>query len=98
MKRLTDMSLEELWQLFPIILKGYNPQYPDWYNEEKARLLIVLENVAVRRINHIGSTSVVGLVAKPIIDILLELPADYDLDQVVDLLQRDGWLLMARYG
>lgn len=37
MKKLTDMSLEELWQLFPIVLKEYNPKYPDWYNEEKAR-------------------------------------------------------------
>jgi len=34
LKELKDMSLEELWQLFPIILKEHNPDYKNWYIEE----------------------------------------------------------------
>lgn len=31
MKELSEMTLEELWQLFPIILKEHNPKYKEWY-------------------------------------------------------------------
>ena len=96
MKDITNMSLEELWQLFPIILKAYNPEYPKWYGEEERNLISLLSDFDIRRISHIGSTSVDGLIAKPIIDILLELPEEYDLEAVSDLLLTNGWLLMAR--
>ena len=95
MKELKDMSLEELWQLFPIILKEHNPDYENWYIEEKERISCILHNYS-NRINHIGSTSVEGLIAKPIIDILLELPISYDLDCVEDILKKSGWIVMAR--
>lgn len=40
MKReLSEMTLEELWQLFPIILKEHNPDYKNWYEIEKQKLL-----------------------------------------------------------
>lgn len=38
-KELSEMSLEELWELFPIILKEYNPEYPKWYEIEKDKIL-----------------------------------------------------------
>lgn len=66
-----EMSLEELWQLYPIILKDHNPNYQLWYAEEKQRLLHILQDYDICRINHIGSTSVEGLIAKPTIDILV---------------------------
>ncbi len=47
------------------------------------------------RINHIGSTSIEGISSKPIIDILLELPNDYAVNDLVELLQNNGWILMA---
>lgn len=95
MKELQDMSLEELWQLFPIILKEHNPDYKNWYIEEQERISCILHN-CFHRINHIGSTSVEGLIAKPIIDILLELPVSYDLDGAEDMLKKSGWIVMAR--
>ena len=88
------MSLEELWQLFPIILRAHNPEYTTWYDEEKASILYILYDYHVCRINHIGSTSVGGLVAKPIVDILLELPENYDARTIANLLQQNGWILM----
>lgn len=33
----------------------------------------IMQNDNEKRINHIGSTAVVGLISKPIIDILLEI-------------------------
>lgn len=96
MKELKDMSIEELWQLFPITLEKHNPSYELWYVEEKQRLLNILKDCAVCRINHIGSTSVKGLIAKPIIDILLELPTGYDVNGVSQVLQSNEWILMQK--
>lgn len=88
------MSLAELWQLFPIILREHNPHYAVWYDEEKTNLLRALCDHHVCRINHIGSTSVDGLIAKPIVDILLELREGYDANAITYLLQQNDWLLM----
>ena len=96
MKKLKDMSLEELWQLFPIILQKHNSDYKAWYDEEKESLLHILCGYNICRINHIGSTSVVGLIAKPIVDILLELPEGYDMNAIALLLQSNGWILMQK--
>ena len=95
MKELKDMSLEELWQLFPIIVKEHNPNYKTWYEEEKINILKALCGCDICRINHIGSTSVEGLLAKPIVDILLELPHKYDMDCVTNKLENAGWIVMA---
>lgn len=47
---------------------AYDPSWPALYQEEKRRLLQALGDQVVR-IEHVGSTSVPGLAAKPIIDI-----------------------------
>lgn len=96
MKKLKDMSLEELWKLFPIELKEHNTDYAVWYEDEKRNLLKSLKEYDVCRINHIGSTSVNGLLAKPIIDILLELPNSCDIGIIARILENSGWLEMAR--
>lgn len=96
MKKLEDMTLEELWELFPIVLKEHSPKYAEWYEEEKQNLTELLADFGLQRINHIGSTSVEGLIAKPIVDILLELPEGYALERVAELLQNAGWIVMVR--
>ena len=78
-KPLTEMSLAELWQLFPIILREHDPRYATWYEEERVALSEALKGFPVSRVSHIGSTAVKGLTAKPIIDILLELAGDCDI-------------------
>lgn len=96
MKELKDMSLEELWQLFPIILNEHSSDYTLWYDEAERELLHTLCDFEVCRINHIGSTAVKGLIAKPIVDILLELSSDYDMNRIIILLEDVGWLSMNR--
>lgn len=95
-KELSEMTLEELWQLFPIVLKPHNPAYRDWYEEEKSSLVTLLRPRGFCRISHIGSTSVAGLIAKPTVDILLELCSGYDAGEIVSLLKHTGWTLMAQ--
>jgi len=95
-KDLSEMTLRELWQLFPIILKEHNPQYKEWYESEKTKILKAVKPGNVARINHIGSSTVEGLVSKPTVDILLEVAAFCDIDELIDGLTSAGWGLMAR--
>jgi GrpB-like predicted nucleotidyltransferase (UPF0157 family) len=55
-----------------IVVVDYNPGWPLLFEEEKARILAVAGNY-IEDIQHIGSTSVPGLGAKPTIDILIVL-------------------------
>ena len=50
----------------------YDPAWPREFEAEKARLASVLEPWLAGEIHHVGSTSVPGLGAKPVIDILAE--------------------------
>ncbi len=95
-KALSEMTLEELWHLFPIILKEHNPDYKGWYEEERDKLLHTLGSDIIRRINHIGSTAVAGLLAKPTVDILLELDSCQDIAEVKNKLIDSGWTLMSQ--
>lgn len=94
-KELSEMTLEELWRLFPIILKEHNTDYKDWYEIEKQELLNYIDRKIIMRINHIGSTSVEGLIAKPTVDILLEINNESNIEQLTDTLLYNGWLLMS---
>ncbi|MFW5873764.1 MAG: GrpB family protein [Bacillota bacterium] len=94
-KRLTEMSLEELWELFPIRLKEYNPEYKDWYCEEKEKIIKAIGKDKIKRINHIGSTAVEGLISKPIVDILLEVDRNINIENLKILLKNSGWTFMS---
>ena len=69
---LLKMSLQDLWQLFPINLTQHNPLWEEWYEEERSFLLKQLPFDEVVRLSHIGSTAVEQIQAKPIVDMLLE--------------------------
>lgn len=90
-KELSEMSLKELWELFPIILKEHNPQYKEWYEIEKRQLLSSINKQDLKRINHIGSTAVEGLIAKPTIDILLEVDINCELTELIKTLNKNSW-------
>ena len=78
-KKLEEMSLEELWQLFPIFLVEHKPEWKDWYELEKANLKKILGANVIKRIEHIGSTAIPNIWAKNIVDILLEVGKIEDL-------------------
>ncbi len=93
-KPLSEMTLEELWQLFPIILSGHDPDWKKYYEEEKALLGKSFGNLLVR-IEHIGSTAVEGLIAKPTVDILLEVAPSASPDAVRQTAERCGYTVMS---
>lgn len=93
-KELSEMTLEELWELFPIILMEYNAEYPRWYEIEKEKLVENFAAGTIVRISHIGSTAVPGIVSKPIIDILMELPLTSNISQITNKLKSMQWGLM----
>ena len=53
-----------------VVIVGYDPAWPAMYEEEKALILGAI-GPWVKGIEHVGSTSVPGLAAKPIIDIMV---------------------------
>jgi len=95
-KRLSDLSLEELWRLFPIRLTEHQECWADWYREEAELLLHVLP--CIERISHIGSTAVEGIQAKPTIDILAEMPAQMRLADFKTCIEKCGYICMAESG
>lgn len=93
MKKLSQMTLEELWQLFPIFLVPPKDEWSTWYAEEENRLASLLKNSA-KRISHIGSTSIEGIWAKNIVDILIETPLGEDVSSVAEKLAQNGYIIM----
>jgi GrpB-like predicted nucleotidyltransferase (UPF0157 family) len=57
-----------------IAVVDYDPAWPARFEAERAAIAAALGDLA-RRIEHIGSTAVPGLAAKPIIDLLVEVPS-----------------------
>ncbi|HUA05885.1 MAG TPA: GrpB family protein [Solirubrobacteraceae bacterium] len=79
----------------PIELHAYDPRWPKLYAGHAARLREALGDRAVR-VEHVGSTSVPGLAAKPVIDIALEVPDSADEPAYVGDLEAAGYVLRAR--
>lgn len=52
-----------------VVVEPYNPEWPSYFEKIKAELSSYLADVEFLSIEHVGSTSVPGLAAKPIIDI-----------------------------
>jgi len=52
------------------LVQPYNPEWPSWFERMKAFLEPTLTGVPYR-MEHVGSTAVPGMTAKPIIDILI---------------------------
>jgi GrpB-like predicted nucleotidyltransferase (UPF0157 family) len=75
----------------PIEIVEYDPAWPDSYRAECERLAHLLPSVPVR---HIGSTSVPGLAAKPVIDMIALVD---DLDAGVAAAARAGYTLPLRF-
>ncbi len=95
-KRLSDMSLEELWRLFPIILTDHREEWKTWYTEEKEQLERILPSGTAERISHVGSTAIGKIKSKPIVDILIEVTPGTDMGEVRDILCENGWICMSQ--
>lgn len=93
-RNLKDMTLAELWELFPIVLAAYDPDWPEWANEEILELSALLKDYSPI-ITHIGSTTIPNIQAKPIIDILVELNPDVDWSRIKGRMETAGYICMS---
>jgi len=78
-----------------IEIRDYDPEWPRLFEREAARVRSLLDDRVVR-LEHVGSTSVPGLPAKPIIDMVLELPDSSDEPAYLPDMEAAGYRLVIR--
>jgi GrpB-like predicted nucleotidyltransferase (UPF0157 family) len=78
-----------------VVLVEYDPAWPGLYEREAARIRGVLGGVVVG-LEHVGSTSVPGLAAKPIVDVVLTVADSADEGSYVPALEAVGYVLRIR--
>ena len=79
----------------PIKLVDYDPAWPELFAREARRIGAALGDRSVE-IEHVGSTAVPGLAAKPVIDILLVVANSADEETYVPALEAAGYVLRIR--
>lgn len=93
-ERLKSMTLEELWELFPVTLTPYRPEWKEWAKDEMEAIARILQDCSPVT-NHIGSTSIPSIWSKPIVDILVEVDANADWSHIKDVMESSGYICMS---
>ena len=78
-----------------IVIADYDPAWPERFAREEAKIRAALGEAALS-VEHVGSTSVPGLAAKPIVDILLVVEDSADEASYLPALQEAGYVLRVR--
>ncbi len=94
-KELSQMSLEELWDLFPIALVAHNDKWDLLYAEIETELKSILFGCGIERISHIGSTAISGIWAKDIVDVLIEVSKNSDIENIAKVIENNGFIRMS---
>lgn len=79
----------------PVVLAEYDPHWPQDFAEEADAVRAALGDRALA-IEHVGSTSVPGLAAKPVVDMLLVVENSADEATYVPALESAGYVLRIR--
>lgn len=93
-KRMREVIIGEI-EHQPIVIANYNPAWPERFRQEEVRIIAALGEVALS-VEHIGSTSVPGLAAKPIVDILLMVEDSGEEASYLPALEEAGYVLRGR--
>ncbi len=88
------MTLEELWELFPIFLVPHDDKWNEYFNDAEKTLTGLLSNQPIVRISHIGSTAIQGIWAKNIVDVLVEISEKADMEKMAHALEQNGFIKM----
>jgi GrpB-like predicted nucleotidyltransferase (UPF0157 family) len=75
-----------------------DPSWPHWFQRETARLRNALPGDLIPEIQHIGSTAVPGLDAKPIVDLMVGIGEPGQITAVVEGLERLGYESLGEAG
>ncbi|MFN8241401.1 MAG: GrpB family protein [Bacteroidales bacterium] len=95
-KNLGEMSTAELGLLFPVNIVNYRKEWPVLYSEEERRIFEAIGEDYIIIVEHIGSTAVPGLGAKPTIDILLEVRRDTPDEHIKDRMALAGYEFISK--
>jgi GrpB-like predicted nucleotidyltransferase (UPF0157 family) len=79
-----------------VIITPYSPNWPTQFHAIREELLSAFAPTAVT-IEHIGSTSVPGLAAKPVIDVLLGARSLADIESKIKPLSKIGFPYVPKY-
>jgi GrpB-like predicted nucleotidyltransferase (UPF0157 family) len=79
-----------------LVIAEYDPEWPRRYERERERILGALEPGVALAVEHVGSTAVPGLAAKPIVDILVVVTNPDDEDAFAPALESAGYVLRVR--
>lgn len=80
-----------------IVVVDYDPDWPQWFERIRARVWPAVADVALR-IDHVGSTAVPGLAAKPIIDLDVVVASDKDVRPSIAGLKEIGYSWRSNLG
>ena len=94
-KELSELTLEELWDLFPIFLVQHDDRWNEYYKELEDTITDLLTDYPEKRISHIGSTAIQGIWAKNIVDVLVEISEEADMEEAARILEQNGFIRMS---
>ena len=77
-------------RIAPVILESYDPRWPEMFDAEKNIIMNAIGE-HITSIEHIGSTAITGMVAKPEIDILIGVANLSDAEQCIEKLKKVGY-------
>lgn len=80
----------------PVRIVDYTPHWSSLYKKEKREIHKVVGHIIVR-VEHIGSTAVRNLGAKPIIDIMVGVSHLSDADKCIEPLESIGYEYVSEY-
>jgi GrpB-like predicted nucleotidyltransferase (UPF0157 family) len=81
----------------PVIVVDCDPHWPDLFEELRAPVVAVLGDLVVV-VEHVGSTAIPGLAAKPIIDMDVVVPSVADIPQAIGRLAILGYVHRGDHG
>lgn len=87
------MTKDELGKLYPIKLEPYDSGWNRLFEKEKQFLQSILNSNALR-IEHIGSTAIYDMIAKPTVDVLVEIPSNLTCNEINRILKPYGYIYM----
>jgi len=80
----------------PVVIEQYDPKWPQQFELEKALLDGIISAVNAS-IEHVGSTAIPNMGAKPIIDIMIGVPRLTEIESRIPNLEKIGYRYVQRY-
>lgn len=95
-KSLEKLTAAELGELFPIYLVAHNTDWPAIFLEEKMRITNLFEKSLNIKLEHIGSTAIPTIMAKPTIDIIMIISKKLIIKELTNKLISIGYIKLPK--